>query len=276
VGPDGPAPDGPATPDLTGSSPVPGGDPADDRSLLGPRLIVVVVGVLALTAGLCSLVLPRVASPPKTLIRDDFDRTAQGLGTTDTGQPWVTPTPGSWSTADGEAYVHEPNPAAAGRTMALVDMGSDNGSVSATISGSASGWGLVFRYRGPAEFWTVTASTRFAAYNITHVTKGRAEQVDRIPMARLSPGTVVGVQFQGPQVTILVDDRPVKTVTDPDGGNGGHSVGMVLADGSTTGARWRAFEARRLPLSPDPKLTTTSAPAGPGAPTTAAPTTGGR
>jgi hypothetical protein len=219
----------------------------------------VVGAVLIVAAALCSRVLPLAASPPRTLIRDSFDRTAAGLGSTDTGQQWKTPTPGAWNTADGEAYVATPNPDPAGRTMALVDLGSDNGSVQATIAGSAQGWGLVFRYRGPNEFWTLTASTRFASYNLTHVTKGRAEQADRLPMGRQTAGTVVGVQFQGSQVTILIDDRPAKTITDPDGGNGGRQVGMVLADGTTTEARWREFEARRLPLSPDRRVTSSVA-----------------
>jgi hypothetical protein len=272
----------PTVRDLTGPSrarpvaPVVG---ADEPSLRGLRVVVVVVVVLGLTAAVCSRLLPIIAVTPKSLIKDSFERTAQGLGTTDTGQEWRNPTAGTWNTASGEAFVAEPNPDPAGRTIAVVDLGSDNGSVGATISGSSAGWGLVFRYRGPAEYWAVIASAKLASYNIIHITKGRLEPVDRIAMARQSPGTPVEVQFQGPKVTVLIDGKPVKTVTDPDGGNGGNLVGMVLGDGSSTAARWRDFEGRRLSLSPDPRVVTTRAgssttasqPAG----TTAATTGGG-
>jgi hypothetical protein len=217
--------------------------------------VVSVTVVLAATVALCTQLLPLTAAEQPSLVSDSFDREASGLGTTETGQPWETPTPGTWATRDGEAYVVDPNPNRAGRTMALVDLKSDNGSVTATISGSAAGWGLVFRYRGPAEFWTLTAAPRFASYNITHVSGGRATAVDKVPMGRQSAGTVVTVEFQGPSITVLIDGRPAKTLTDPDGGNGGYRVGLVLSDGSTTEARWRAFEARRLPLSPSPTTT---------------------
>jgi hypothetical protein len=193
------------------------------------------------------------------VLTDAFDRTAAGLGTTDTGQPWEVATPGAWSTESGEAFVAEPNPTPGGRTMALVPLGSDNGEVGATISRSATGWGLVFRYRGPNEFWVLTCSPKFASYNLQHVSGGKASAVDKVSMARQAPGTKVLVRFQGPQITIEVDGKPVKTVNDPAGGNGGYKVGMVLADGSATDARWRDFEARRLALSADPRTRTTAA-----------------
>jgi hypothetical protein len=236
---------------------------ARERSLPGPRTILIVAAVLAVTVGVCSQILPRAAGSRSGVITDAFDRTAQGLGTTGSGETWETPTSGAWATRDGEAFVTTPNTNAGGRTLALVDLGSDNGSVSATIAQSSVGWGLVFRYRGPTEFWTLGAAAKYASYSVQHITEGRAEAVDRVPMARQSPGTVVTVQFQGPTITVLLDGKAVKTVTDPAGGNGGRKVGLVLGDGTSTEAHWRAFEARRLALSPPRPATTAGAKPGP-------------
>jgi hypothetical protein len=252
---------------VTAPSPAPPPEPepawSEERSLLGPRIGLIVVAVLAVAVAVCVPILPRAAVTRAMVITDAFDRTGAGLGATGRGQTWVVPTPGAWGTDDGEAFVTDPNPSPGGRTMALVPLGSDNGEVGATISRSAAGWGLVFRYRGPNEFWLLTSSPKFASYNLQHVTDGRARAVDKVSMARQSPGTQVTVRFQGPQIVIEVDGKAVKTVNDSEGGNGGYKVGLVLADGSVTDARWRDFEARRLALSPDGRNTTVPRATGP-------------
>jgi hypothetical protein len=118
----------------------------------------------------------------------------------------------------------------------------------------------VFRYKNPAEFWTLTAAPRFAAFNLQHVHDGKAESLGQVTMARQEPGTVVLVRFQGPDIAIEINGRAAKQFSDPDGGNGGTKVGLVLAEGSGTDARWDDFEARRLPLSPGPKAAKPAAP----------------
>jgi hypothetical protein len=193
-------------------------------------------------------------------IIDHFDGTADGLGETTTGETWDTVTDGTWARDGGVARVTQPNPRAGARTMALVDLSSDNGSVSGTVGQVAPGWGLVFRYRSPSEFWTLTAAPRFAAFNLQHVHDGRAESLGQVTMARQEPGTVVLVRFQGSDITIEINGRAVKELKDPDGGNGGLKVGLVLAEASGTDARWDEFEARRLPLSASPKAARPVAP----------------
>jgi hypothetical protein len=242
----------------------PAGQPLwdEEASLLGPRLYAIVAAVLAVTVVVSAQILPHSGVPEKpSTVQDDFDRTsAESLGTAPTGQAWIYPTEGTWGTGDGAAYVVRANAHPGGRTMALVDLKSDNGSVSAAIGQLGAGWGLVFRDRGPTEFWTLTASPTFASYNLQHVADGKSVAAGNVAMAKQATGTVVTVQFQGPTITILIDGKAVKTLTDPDGGNGGTRVGLVLADGSTTDARWKGFEARQLPLS--------AAAAAPGRPTT--------
>jgi hypothetical protein len=236
--------------------------PSHDQSLPALRVVAAVVAVLVVTAAASTLIRAELARPRPSVLSDQFDRAGSGLGTTAQCAPWETPTPGRWAAVDGEAAVSDPNPAPGGRTLALVDLGSGNGSVQATIGHSASGWGLVFRYRSPTEYWVLTASPRFASFNLIHISGGKAEVVDRITLARQVPGTVVAVRFEGPQVTVRIDDRTVTTGAGVDPVDGAHRVGLVLADGSSTEARWRSFEARRLPRSPMPEPVRSTASSG--------------
>jgi len=174
-------------------------------------------------------------------ILDTFSGTStDGLGTTDTGQEWEVPA-GKWGKKDATAYVAEPNKEGGGRTMALVDLGSTNGSVSARVAKMASGWALIFRYKGAFNYWMLTASPKFATYNLVKVADGKATPMGKI-QGKQDDGTLVGVQFQGPNITILVNEKAVLTISDTP--SGGTKVGIAAADATATEARWSEFSAK--------------------------------
>jgi hypothetical protein len=205
-------------------------------------------------------------------IIDSFSGSStDGLGKADTGQEWEVPA-GKWGKTDSHAFVADPNKEGGGRTMALVELGSTNGSVSAKVAKMAPGWALVFRYKGQFNYWLVTASPKFATYNLVKVADGKATPMGKI-QAKQDDGTVVGVQFQGPNITIVVNDKAVLTISDTPNG-AGTKVGIAAADATAKDAQWSEFNAKSgkgatsVPtVAPAGKVTTT---AKAGAPSTTA------
>jgi hypothetical protein len=215
-------------------------------------------------------------------ILDTFSGTStDGLGKTDTGEEWEVPA-GKWGKKDNHAYVVEPNKEGGGRTMALVDLGSTNGSVSARVTKMASGWALIFRYKGAFNYWMLTASPKFATYNLAKVSDGKASPMGKI-QAKQDDGTLVGVQFQGPNITIVVNEKAVLTISDTTGG-GGTKVGIAAADATATEAQWSEFSAKAgkaatavptIAPSGGGKATTTTKASGESTTTSAAPQASG-
>jgi hypothetical protein len=182
-------------------------------------------------------------------VADDFDRpdNAETLGRAATGQQWETPS-GTWGIADQQARVVTPNPNELGRSWAVTELGSGNGSVAATAARMANGWGIVFRYRGPFNYWMFFASTDYGTYNLVKVVDGEFESVTEggIGLAPVKDGTRVGVEFQGATISILLNDRVVGVFRDPDLQNA-TKVGMVVSSGGAAAARWDDFSAQAAP-----------------------------
>lgn len=215
-------------------------------------------------------------------IRDNFAGTStDGLGQTTTGQSWEVVS-GTWGKADGHAYVAAPSTTGGGRSIALVDLKSNNGSVSARAVKLTDGWGLVFRYKGPYNYWMLVAAPKFGIYNLVKVQDGKVVSAGNSGLAKQADGTVVRVEYSGPNISIYVDNQLVKTISDPVNQNA-TKVGLVAQAGAKD-ARWGEFAAKRLPGAPAPvsgaaPSTTSGAPSTTSPPTTIGPTTtstGGR
>ena len=178
-------------------------------------------------------------------ITDAFTGTsAAGLGTADTGQLWETPT-GTWGKADGHAYLVDPNKEGGNRSMAVIDLKSGNGSVTVTAAKMTPSWGLVFRYKGPFNYWMLVASPKFGTYNLVKVEDGKATSVGNSGLTKQDAGTVVGVTFQGDQVAIVVDGVQAAAFTDGAFATA-TKVGLVAADQTAKDAQWSAFSAKTL------------------------------
>lgn len=196
-----------------------------------------------------------------TGVTDAFAGTStDGLGTAETGQVWETVT-GTWGKADGHAYLVTPNPEGGNRSIAVVDLGSGNGSVTATVTKMTPGWGLVFRYKGQFNYWMLQASPKFGTYNLVKVDDGKAVSVGNSGLSKQDPGTVVGVRFQGDQISIVVNGTDAGTFTDASFA-GATKVGLLAADQGAKDAQWSAFTATKLSATPAPagKKPATTAP----------------
>lgn len=255
----------PASPPAGAQEPAPGPGPSvqappvddgwsDDESVLSWKLFAGVFVVLAVL-GVAAFALfgggeeetAKGGTSANAAVADDFDRAdnATSLGDTTTGQAW-TAVAGTWGIQGEAAYVAVPNQGAGGRNVAVVDLGSSNGAVEATASGISAGWGLVFRYQGPNNYWMVAAAPEFGTYNLQKVVDGQVVAAVKggLGNAAVTDGTKVRVEFSGPTVTVKINGNLLKSIQDP-ALQSATNVGLVVPKGGADAARWDDFAAER-------------------------------
>lgn len=200
---------------------------------------------------------------PKTAVYDRFDRADRhgSLGTAETGQKWRTWQP-MWSIVNGTARMEPRHPARG--ALAVVSLGSTDGSVQVTLTKIASGAGIVFRDLGLFNYWEVTAAPKFATWNVRKVFGGKVIQVGNTGRNTAADGTTVGVTFVADKISIQINGKQVFTTRDPLFENA-RFVGLVGIAGTAASPRWDNFVG-----SPVTTTTTRTAPF-PLIPTTAAP-----
>jgi hypothetical protein len=223
-------------------------------------------------------------------IVDSFDRAdaPNELGSTESGQPWTAES-GVWGVQDERAVLVEPNPDGQ-RSIAVVDVGSANATITVTAGTMRPGWGIVFRYQGPFNYWFLTASPDFATYNLGRVVDGQVQPLGGVGLAEVADGSVLQVRLVGSTLEISVNGNTVKAVTDTTL-MGATNAGLLAFGQGAADASWDSFEATPLPggaggvtspqTVPPPGGSTTTVAGGapqatvaPGAtPTSAAPTT---
>jgi hypothetical protein len=175
-------------------------------------------------------------------IVDSFDRAdaPDELGATESGQTWEAAS-GVWGVEDEQAVLVEPNPDGQ-RSIVVVDLGSSNGTVSTTAGTMTTGWGMVFRYRGPFNFWYLTAAPEFATFNLARVVDGVVQPLGSLGLAAVEDGTVVQVRLDGATIEISVNGNPVKAITDTTL-MGATQAGLLASGQSAATATWDSFEA---------------------------------
>jgi hypothetical protein len=181
---------------------------------------------------------------PSTVVvaTDDFDRPndPRSMGVAPTGQPWRTVN-GIWGVIDGTAYLVEASPDAP-RNFSLLDTGSGDGSVSARIDRTCPGWGMVFRYVGPYNWWSIQAQPEFATYNVVKFIDGTENLVARLSPVPTSDGTEIRVDYAGAVIRVYADGEQVGVIQDSHA-LGGETVGLVANQPCTDAGRWDDFQA---------------------------------
>ncbi len=129
--------------------------------------------------------------------------------------------------------------------------------MSAQATKLTQGWGLIFRYKGAYNYWMLTATPKFGTYNLVKVENGKVLPGYNSGLAKQESGTIVRVEFQGPNISLFVNNQPVKTISDPSNA-GGTKVGMVAAELAGREAQWSQFVVKRQAPTLAP-----GAPAGP-------------
>ena len=116
-------------------------------------------------------------------------------------------------------------------SVAIVDAGSPNGLVQATVGQPGDWAGIVFRYIDATSYWAVASAASFGTWNLVKVVEGVPTDVGNIGSAPSDPGTVIGILLDGDVISVAVNGAVVYTLVDSDYVNG---TGVGLYAGQTT------------------------------------------
>ena len=175
------------------------------------------------------------------VVDDDFERrSTRGLGRASADQEWETVS-GRWGLSDGEAVIREPNDDGP-RTIAVVLLPSSNGTVEAVAGSMTEGWGLVFRYVGPFNYWYLTAAPDNSSYSVHRVLDGVNQPMGPTNLAPTEDGSRVRIEFEAATLRFFVDDEAVRMITDPTLQRG-RMVGLIAFGDEAAAATWQTFKA---------------------------------
>lgn len=150
---------------------------------------------------------------------------AEGLNLTANGRPWS----GNRAdfTIDG-GQLKLVDSAGPESRVAVVDTGAVHHLVAATFSKVRTGSGIVFRYKGPNNFWSLTAAQASGTWTLTKVVNGKRENPVLLGTAPTADGTQVMVRAEGNRLFFYFDGAQFNTLNDGDLSDG-TKVGLILA-----------------------------------------------
>jgi hypothetical protein len=221
--------------------PEPGASPDEPTRSSRPLRLYVAAAVVLLVALAAALIAPTLfGSGGGASVDDDFERVAdRGLGDVDDDTAWEAIT-GVFAIEDGQAIVREANDKGP-RTVTVIDVGATNGEIEATIGNATSGWGMVFRYANPFNYWYVQAAPEYGVLNVARLSGGQLQTIGATALAPLRPGTRVTVLLDGSNISIEVDGTSVFTLTSDQLFGATHAGLIGLVD--PEGASWEGFRA---------------------------------
>ncbi len=176
--------------------------------------------------------------PVSASVADSFGRpNADELGATDTGQPWSVVS-GEWGIREGQVVVlgpEDPTP-----KLAVVNTKSAEGTVEVTLSQVVAGAGLVFRYKGPRNFWSLTAAPGSATWQVRQVVDGEPVLAESVGLASVDNGTRAGVLLDGDTATVYINGTAVAELVGI--ASDATQAGLIASGVEAPAARWDNFQ----------------------------------
>lgn len=186
---------------------------------------------------------PGIIDAQRALIDDDFDRSnADTLGRVGAV---------SWSSVQGQwgvrnRYAQPLRGVAKGSNLALVDLGTSDGVVEATIYRPQQAMGIAFRCKDADNCWRIEAAVGFGTWNVTKVVNGTVTKVSTLGLQTTAAGTTIAVRLEGTNVRAYINGVEVSSFAAPEFADA-TKVGLVVdADPLATSAKWSAFRAGPL------------------------------
>ena len=186
-------------------------------------------------------------------IRDDFDRApSDTLGRSTTGQRWKVDS-GEWGIKAREAVLSStPSDTP---SVATIDIGRAQGWVQATATTAPQGFGLVFRYQDPKNYWRIVAVPDYATFNVFKVVNGRESKVTASGIGVVTydkTNVTIGVRLERDQFTFYVDGRDTGVTMRSTELRNAHRAGLVVASVKGVGLRVAGFAAGPLDAAGPP------------------------
>jgi hypothetical protein len=179
----------------------------------------------------------------------------EGLTLTANGRPWAGNT-SSFKVESGQLSAASESSSPTAR-VALVDTGAVHHIVSATFSKVRVGSGVVFRYKGPNNYWSLTAAPGAGTWTLTKVINGEKVNPVLLGTAPVADGTQVMVRAEGNRLFFYFDGTQFNTLNDGDLSDGSR-VGLIFAGSDATEVRVDDFAAlptrqlgKKLPTTPE-------------------------
>jgi hypothetical protein len=174
-----------------------------------------------------------------TDVRDDFDRAdADDLGSLTSGEQWKAVS-GRWGIRAGRAALIKPS--ASGLDVALIDVGTADGTVQVTVMAPQDQTGVAFRCRDADNCLFLGVVPGFGTWNIYKIIDGQLFELGNVDLAPTLPGTTVSVEMQGTQLNFYVNGLRVRSITEPDLASE-TQVGLAVNHVDfATSARWSKF-----------------------------------
>jgi hypothetical protein len=170
---------------------------------------------------------------------DEFDRADSGeLGAFTADRTWE-PLTGRWGIRNGDAAVLESDEY---RNHAAIGLGQSDGAVQVRVERLTAGAGVIFRYRGPSNYWAVVAAPNGGTWNLLRVEDTDAQVVGNTGLTPVSNSITVAARFTGEQIEVIINGIVRLTVQDDfliDEGK----VGMTVRGDDATEARFDDFVA---------------------------------
>ncbi len=212
--------------------------------IAGVAAVLAAVMILGDTFNASKSVAPVQASvapiqlPVATAINDEFDRadSVDGLGMTPENRRWDAVL-GDWGIDRGAAYIAGANGVGALRNMVVVDLGSSDGSIAASVSGRGV-CGVIVRYLDPFNFITLKRVSLYGVWNLERVVGGETTRLTYLADPP-TPTVDVRVDFRGSQLDVFVAGVSV-TVNDT-AGQTSSLVGLIGEQIDSRDCRWSSF-----------------------------------
>lgn len=175
-------------------------------------------------------------------ITDSFNRADSAtLGTADTGQVWDSSagSSGVFGISTNKAYLST----TAANSVAVLDSGILDYSISATSTSTTTDWGFTLRYVDNNNYLRVFCTSQYWVYISTRIS-GTQSTIASLASTPLVDGTVFRVDIIGDDVNVYMDDV-LKLTGDLSGVlTSGTKAGLL--SGNTSINRWEDFSLTQL------------------------------
>lgn len=176
------------------------------------------------------------------VVADTFDRDDRDqLGSTEAGETWEE-LQGTWGISQRQAEVDGSGQAPP--SIAVLPGAEGAGLVEVTMPVVEGGAGLVFRYAGPANYWSIVADPTSGTWSVFKTIEGETDLVSDIT-ASTDDGVTVSTIQQDQGLRILIDGEDVLLIEDRALGEALRG-GLIASPDGEGAARWDRFLVMRF------------------------------
>ncbi len=134
-------------------------------------------------------------------------------------------------------------------SVATIDVGRATGWVQATATTAPQGFGVVFRYQDPQNYWRIVAVPDYATFNVFKVINGRESKVTDSGIGVVTydkTNVTIGIRLEADRFTFYVDGRDTGVTMRSTELRNAHRAGLVVSSVKGTGLRVAGFAAGPL------------------------------